>query len=86
MQATDKSVRCDCGHHVRAVSEEQLLAEVQDHAREAHGIEFSREDALLVVLRAELQGQWLETEARDAKASADAAAGCRATDQKGASK
>jgi predicted small metal-binding protein len=54
MQATDKAVRCDCGHEVRAGSEEQLVAEVQDHAREAHGIEFSREDALLVVLRTEL--------------------------------
>ncbi len=83
MQATNKFVRCDCGHEVRALSEEQLLAEVQEHAREAHGIEFSREDALLVVLRAELQGQWFDDDARDGEASADAPG--RLTDKKGAS-
>jgi len=55
MQATNKAVRCDCGHEVRAASEEMLLAGVQTHARNVHGIEFSREDALLVVFRAELQ-------------------------------
>jgi predicted small metal-binding protein len=70
MQATNKAVRCDCGHEVQAVSEEQLLAEVQEHARDAHGIEFSREDALLVVRRAE----------RDARA------GGRPNGRKGASR
>jgi predicted small metal-binding protein len=85
MEATNKAVRCDCGHEVRAVSEEQLLAEVQEHARAAHDIEFSREDALLVVLRAELQGQWFEEPARSGGASADPAAACRPPDQKGAS-
>ncbi len=86
MQATDKAVRCDCGHEVRAVSEEQLLAEVQEHAREVHGIEFSHEDALLVVLRAELQGQWLQGNARDGGPRADGVAGCRPSEQKGGSK
>jgi predicted small metal-binding protein len=86
MQTTNKAVRCDCGHEVRAVSEEQLLAEVQEHAREAHGIEFSHEDALLVVLRAELQEQWLEGDGRDEEANADAAAACRPAKQKGPSR
>jgi predicted small metal-binding protein len=81
MQATNKAVRCDCGHEVRAVSEEQLLAEVQEHARKAHGIDFSREDALRVVLRAELQGQWLEGDPGHREGGA--AAACRPTDQKG---
>jgi predicted small metal-binding protein len=83
MQATNKAVRCDCGHEVEGVSEEQLLAEVRDHAREAHGIEFSREDALLVVLRSELQEAWLEQAQRQGEAGAAAAA--RPPDQKGAS-
>jgi predicted small metal-binding protein len=55
MQVTNKAVRCDCGHEVQGLSEEHLLAEVQAHALEAHGIEFSREDALLVVLRTALE-------------------------------
>lgn len=55
MQATNKAVHCDCGHQVQGLSEEHLLAEVQAHALEAHGIEFSREDALLVVLRTALE-------------------------------
>ena len=54
MQTTNKPVRCDCGHQVQAGSEEELLAAVRTHAREEHGIEFTQEEALLVVLRAEL--------------------------------
>jgi predicted small metal-binding protein len=54
MEATNKAVHCDCGHEVQGLSEEHLLAEVQAHALEAHGIEFSREEALLVVLRSAL--------------------------------
>jgi predicted small metal-binding protein len=86
MQSTNKAVRCDCGHEVRAVSEERLLAEVQEHAREAHGIEFSHEDALLVVLRADLQVRWLEGHGRDEEASTDEAAGRRSTEQEGGSR
>jgi len=54
VQVTNKAVHCDCGHEVHGLSEEHLLAEVQAHALEAHGIEFSREEALLVVLRSAL--------------------------------
>jgi hypothetical protein len=33
---------------------------VQEHARDAHGIEFSSEEALLVVLRSQRQSQWFD--------------------------
>jgi predicted small metal-binding protein len=82
MQATNKAVRCDCGHEVQGVSEEQLLTDVQNHAREAHGIEFSREDALLVVLRAELKESWPERAQRQGEARA--ATADQPPDQKGA--
>jgi predicted small metal-binding protein len=72
MQTTNKPVRCDCGHEVRAGSEEELLAAVRMHARDEHGIEFTREDALLVLLRAELD-----------ESLADSAAGLTTTDQEG---
>jgi predicted small metal-binding protein len=55
MRAGNKVVRCECGYEARALDEEGLLAELRRHAREAHAIEFSREDALLVVLRSELE-------------------------------
>lgn len=54
MHAANKTVRCDCGYEAGAADEEELLFAVQEHAREAHGIEFTREDALLVILRSEL--------------------------------
>jgi predicted small metal-binding protein len=74
MHATNKPIRCDCGHEVHADSEEMLLAAVCAHAREEHGIEFTREDALLVVLNAEL-----------AEPIGQAAAGLEPTDQEGVS-
>jgi predicted small metal-binding protein len=75
MQARNKPIRCDCGHEVRADSEEELLAAVRTHAREEHGIEFTREDALLVVLTAEVLGP-----------IGYSAAGLEPTDQEGVSK
>jgi len=39
---------------LRADAEEELIAGVQRHAWEAHGIAFSIEDALLVILRSAL--------------------------------
>jgi predicted small metal-binding protein len=50
----DKPLRCDCGYRATAIDEAGLTAEIRRHAREAHGVEFTVEDALLVVLRAEL--------------------------------
>ena len=50
----DKAPRCDCGYEVTGSDEAALLEEIRRHAREAHGIAFSVEDALLVVLRSQL--------------------------------
>jgi predicted small metal-binding protein len=52
--SADKAVRCDCGYRLRARTEERQVAEVRRHAREAHGISFSTEEALAVLLRLEL--------------------------------
>jgi predicted small metal-binding protein len=53
--ADDKSIRCDCGYRLRAKSEQRQVAEVRRHAWEAHGISFSTEEALTVLLRIELE-------------------------------
>ena len=66
--AEDKIVRCDCGYRVRAGTEGRRVAEVRRHAWEAHGIAFSAEEALAVVLR-------LEPELDDVAASGAAAVG-----------
>jgi predicted small metal-binding protein len=49
----DKDLRCDCGYEVTSENEAALLDEIRRHARDAHGITFSAEDALLVVLRSQ---------------------------------
>jgi predicted small metal-binding protein len=43
---------CDCGFEARADDDDGLLDEVQRHARDVHGMELTRDDALLVVSRA----------------------------------
>lgn len=53
--ADDKTLRCDCGYRVRARSERRQVAEVRQHAWDAHGIPFSPEEALAVLLRFELE-------------------------------
>jgi predicted small metal-binding protein len=50
----DKALRCDCGYEVTGGDEAALLEDIRQHARDAHGIAFSVEDALLVVLRSQL--------------------------------
>jgi Protein of unknown function (DUF1059) len=52
--ADDKIFRCDCGYRLRARTEQRRVAEVRRHAWEAHGISFSTEEALAVLLRLEL--------------------------------
>jgi hypothetical protein len=47
-------LQCDCGFKARAEDEDGLVAEVQRHAREAHGMALSHDDVLLVAFRAEL--------------------------------
>ena len=47
-------VRCDCGFEARAVDEDGLVAAIQRHAWEAHGMPVSYDEALLLAFRAEL--------------------------------
>jgi len=50
----DTALRCDCGYQVIAPDEAGLVEEIRIHAEEAHGIVFSVEDALVVLLRSQL--------------------------------
>ncbi|HEX4747058.1 MAG TPA: DUF1059 domain-containing protein [Gaiellaceae bacterium] len=47
-------VRCECGYAVSAADEAVLVDAIRAHARNAHEISFSMEDALLVVFRSQL--------------------------------
>jgi hypothetical protein len=47
-------LQCDCGFEARAERESDLIAQVQQHAWEAHGMALSGEQALLLAFRAEL--------------------------------
>ena len=46
-------LHCDCGFEVRADEEAELVAQVQRHALEAHGMTFSPEEALQLARHAE---------------------------------
>ena len=50
----DKVIRCHCGFEARAEHEDELVAEVQCHALEAHEMALSHDEALLLAFRAEL--------------------------------
>jgi predicted small metal-binding protein len=41
-----KIINCDCGRVVRGDSDDELVAAAQKHAREAHGMELTREQVL----------------------------------------
>jgi len=41
-----KTVRCDCGFIVRSGDDDKLVAELQQHARDDHGMSLSREQVL----------------------------------------
>jgi len=41
-----KIVKCDCGFIVRAGDDDTLVRELQQHAREQHRIELTREQVL----------------------------------------
>jgi hypothetical protein len=49
----DRVLHCDCGFEARADDEEGLVAEVQRHARDAHGMALTDKEALLLVVQAE---------------------------------
>lgn len=57
----DRTLQCDCGFTARAEDEDGLVAEVQRHAREAHRMTLSRDDAVLLAFRAELEAIPLPT-------------------------
>jgi hypothetical protein len=61
----DKVLHCDCGFEARAADEDGLVAEVQRHAREAHGMTLSYDEALLLAFRAELNKEAPTTTRRD---------------------
>jgi hypothetical protein len=61
--ADDKTIRCECGYHVRGSTELCQVIDVRRHAWQAHGISFSTEDALAILLRRELEPserQWAD--------------------------
>ena len=41
-----KIMRCDCGQVVRGETDDELVANVQKHAREVHDMEITREQIL----------------------------------------
>lgn len=41
-----KQVSCDCGTIIREESDDQLVTAVQQHAREVHNMDLSREQIL----------------------------------------
>ena len=41
----DLTVKCDCGWEARG-PEDELVRRIQDHARDVHGLEVTREQAL----------------------------------------
>jgi hypothetical protein len=49
----ERVLQCHCGFETRAADEDELVAVVQRHAREAHQMALSREEVLLVAVRAQ---------------------------------
>jgi predicted small metal-binding protein len=41
-----KVIQCPCGYVVRAKNEEELVKQAQEHAKEAHRMTLTREQAL----------------------------------------
>jgi hypothetical protein len=50
----DRVLHCDCGFEARAADENELVAAVQRHAREVHGMALSPDQALLLAFHAQL--------------------------------
>jgi hypothetical protein len=53
----DRVLRCHCGFEARAEGDDELIADVQRHAREAHEMVLTRDEALVLVFRAELDDE-----------------------------
>jgi predicted small metal-binding protein len=41
-----KVIKCDCGRVVRGDTDDELVAAAQKHAREAHGMDLTRDQVL----------------------------------------
>ena len=67
----DKVLHCDCGFEAHARHEDGLVAEVQRHAREPHGMALSHGEALLLAFQAELQQEVPSAIAREAGGRTD---------------
>ena len=46
-----KIMQCDCGYVVRGETDDELVANVQKHAREVHDMEITREQVLAMSQR-----------------------------------
>jgi predicted small metal-binding protein len=44
-------LQCDCGFETRAEDEDGLVAEIRRHAREAHGMALTHDEALVLAFR-----------------------------------
>jgi predicted small metal-binding protein len=42
----DKMIECPCGYTIRAKDEDTLVSQAQEHAKEMHAMELTREQAL----------------------------------------
>ena len=47
-----KIINCDCGRVVQGDSDDELVVAAQQHAREAHGMELTREQVLSLAVPA----------------------------------
>jgi predicted small metal-binding protein len=47
-----KILNCDCGRVLRGDSDDDLVAAAQQHARDAHGMELTREQVLALAVPA----------------------------------
>lgn len=45
-------INCDCGHVIRGDTDDELVAACQKHARDAHGMELTREQVLALAVPA----------------------------------
>lgn len=50
----DKVLHCHCGFEARGEDEKTLVADVRRHAREAHGMALTADEALLLAFHAEM--------------------------------
>ena len=49
-----RKLQCECGFVARAENEDGLVAEIWRHAREAHGMALTHDEAVLLAFRSEL--------------------------------